>query len=80
MTEPLMTEEQLAAVIDARKVLIRSLEKRYPSRLAEILTCVAISGQFANLVAASSGRADLVDVINRQLADVGLKLVPTPRH
>jgi hypothetical protein len=32
------------AVMRARRALMRSLEKRYPPRLANALTCLAVSG------------------------------------
>ena len=75
-----LTGEELAAVAEARRVLLRSLERQFPARLAGILAAVAIAGQFADLVAASSGKTQLIDVCNAELARVGLQLSPTARH
>ena len=75
-----LTQEQHKAILAARRALFHSLEKRYPPRLAGVLTCVAISGAFSDLVAASSGRDDLIAVINAELARVGLMLTETARH
>jgi hypothetical protein len=73
-------EEEHAAVLEARKALIRSLERQFPPRHAGNLVCAAVAGFFADICAASSGRADLIEVINQQLRTAGLELRPVARN
>jgi hypothetical protein len=44
------------------------------------LAATAISGLFADAVCRLASAPDIIELINRQLAGVGLQLVPTPRN
>jgi hypothetical protein len=79
--EPLtLSEEQAAAVADARRALSRSLYRAFPPRMAGILAAVALAEGFTALVIKSAGRDQLVDIINSVISEAGLRLVEMPRH
>jgi hypothetical protein len=75
-----LSEEQAAAIVDARKALMRSLDRRYPPRTAGILGAVALAQGFIDLVNRSAGRDELVSIVNTAIAGAGLQLTPTARH
>jgi hypothetical protein len=73
-------DEEWRAVGEARRALAASLEKHFPPRLALHLVLVAYSGGFSDICLASSGRADLIAIVNQQLAQAGLEIVPVARN
>jgi hypothetical protein len=73
-------EKEHRAVVNARRGLVRAIEREFPPKTANALVAVAVAGFFADICAASSGRADLVAIINAELARVGLQLTELPRH
>jgi hypothetical protein len=80
MADAALTEEQHAAVLEARKALARSIERRYPPRLARALVAVAIAAAFSDMARASIASAELIAVINGEIVDAGLELRWLPRN
>jgi hypothetical protein len=71
-----LTERQWLTVEAGRKALRETIAAGYPGDVVPLVT-VAIVGLFSNICRASSGKADLVAIINSELRDVGLELRPT---
>ena len=59
---------------------IRWLTRRCPPKRANVLSVVAATGLFCDIVQTSTGKAELLDVVNDQLREFGLQLTPTARH
>jgi hypothetical protein len=61
-----LTPEQHAAITDAVRAMRRSLDRQFPPRLAEHLTCAAVTVAFVAMCKSSTeiGKAALRDVIN----------------
>jgi hypothetical protein len=76
-----LTEKQWSAVLFAREALRLAIEAQYPSDAAA-LECVATAGLFADMcrASASHGTAELLRVINEELASAGLQVVKKKRH
>jgi hypothetical protein len=77
-----LTEEQHAAIHEAVRAMRRSLDRQFPPRTAEHLTCAAVTLAFVSMSRSSTeiGKAALRDVINDELAEIGLRLTASPRH
>jgi hypothetical protein len=76
-----LTERQWAAVVAGRKAMAERIMQDYPLD-ANALLAVAVTGAFAEMCTTSStaeARA-VIDIINTQLREAGLRLVPLPRN
>ena len=65
---------------DQTQVLAKVLRREYSSKMADALIAVAATGLFVDICAASTGRSELLAVVNQQLRSLGLELVPLARH
>lgn len=74
-----LTQRQWATVVAGRKALRETIARDYPNDLVPLLV-VAITGQFADICAASAAKGDLIHIINGQLRDAGLELRPLRRN
>ena len=57
----------------------RAIAAEYPGDVVPPVA-VAVVGEFASICHLSSGKRDLVAIINAELREVGLELRPTRRH
>jgi hypothetical protein len=64
----------------ARRKMFDHIASSAPPRTALQLGAVAVAGMFADLLTASTAAADIVDVINQQLAGAGYEVRKLPRN
>jgi hypothetical protein len=75
-----LTRAQHQAMEAARRALAMSLEESCGADQVLPLAVVAITGAFADIVAASAGARALIEVINPQLEQSGYRLVSVARN
>jgi hypothetical protein len=75
-----LTREEHEDVVQARRALVQTINRAYPPRRANALSVVAAVGLFVDICKTSVGKAELLDVVNDQLRELGLQLTPTARH
>jgi hypothetical protein len=73
-------------IVAARRALVDVIERQagaVPRLDQRALAAVAVSGLFGNLVtslAATPSGSGIIDIVNQQLAEAGLQLVPVARN
>lgn len=72
-------EHEWETITTARRLMFRYIQQSAPPRTALALGAVAVSGMFGDLSVTSTAAADIVDVINQQLAGFGQKLIPVKK-
>jgi hypothetical protein len=77
-----LSREYYTVIIEARDAMPRTVAQMAPDdpTTARQLMTVALVGMFTDTIAGSTGRRDIVTIVNQQLANVGLWLVETPRQ
>lgn len=75
-----LTPTQHRAIMAARRALAEALEQMVPPGEVFTLAVVAIVGAFADIIEASTGAAELVALVNQQLAGAGLEVRQLPRN
>jgi class 3 adenylate cyclase len=82
----ILTETQLEALMAARYSLVATIEELIGGDQDQVvrLVFIAVSALFADMLALSATLrardAELVAVVNQQLAKSGWRVVPIPRH
>ena len=75
-----LTSQQHRAIMEARRALAEALEQLVPPGEVFGLAIVCIVGAFADIASASTGSADLIALVNQQLAGCGYELRPVRRN
>lgn len=77
-----LSREYHRIVIEARGALRRTIAAMVldDAETARQLLAIALAGDFAGFIAASTARRDIVALVNQQLAGAGLELVETARN
>jgi hypothetical protein len=74
-----LTKRQEEAIEAGRKALRETIRQAYPLDVVP-LVAVGIVGMFADVIRASAASRELIEIVNRELAQTGLEVVRKRRH